>query len=735
MKKINKIFLVLLSCVLCFISINASGQSSKFNLDFENTVAGMPREWKSFGSVYYLPCLDSTIVYNGKYSASIEFEEGGAVGFRTWALNIPGSYDGEKITFSGYIKTENITDGYAGLLMRIDPEIGFANMSERGVRGTTDWTEYEITLPLKPEATTNIMIGGIIMGKGKMWLDGLKVSIDGNDIELMTALPIKIEQTESGIKKIDSSDANIRALKELGLIWGFLKYYHPAVAQGKYDWDRELFDIMPKILAQKNRAARDAVFVDWINSLGEVSKNDNPEDILHTDDVKLKPDLEWIENSGFSPLLSKALSKVWNAKRTGTNHYVKMKSPVLNPEFTNEKIYAAIKSPDAGFRMLALFRYWNVIQYYFPYRYLIGEDWKNMLDEYIPVFINAQDETQYAFAVLELVGRVCDTHANIYGLNAIEHYKGNMAASPVLAFIENHAVVTGFYDLPSGKDTGLRLGDIILEIDNKKVEDIVRERLCITPASNTSAQLRDIARDLLRTNASSVVVKFKSADSISTTELDTYQFTALREKNKQPFTFLPDNIAILYPGSLQEGELNSLWKKIQNTKALIVDLRCYPSVEIISFMGFKLFPKPIPFVKFTSGSVMTPGLYKMSREYTVGTYNQDSYQGKVIVLVNEQTQSSAEYTAMVLQAAPDCLVIGSTTAGADGNVSSIVLPGDIRTLISGIGVYYPGGEETQRVGIVPDVYVTPTIKGISEGRDEPLEKAIDIINDTFGLKQ
>jgi C-terminal processing protease CtpA/Prc len=43
-------------------------------------------------------------------------------------------------------------------------------------------------------------------------------------------------------------------------------------------------------------------------------------------------------------------------------------------------------------------------------------------------------------------------------------------------------------------------------------------------------------------------------------------------------------------------------------------------------------------------------------------------------------------------------------------------------------VYYPDGTETQRVGIIPDIYVTPTIKGIKEGRDELLEKAIEIIN-------
>ena len=48
-------------------------------------------------------------------------------------------------------------------------------------------------------------------------------------------------------------------------------------------------------------------------------------------------------------------------------------------------------------------------------------------------------------------------------------------------------------------------------------------------------------------------------------------------------------------------------------------------------------------------------------------------------------------------------------------------------MISGIGVYYPDGTETQRIGIVPDIGLKPTIRGIYEGRDEILEKAIELI--------
>ena len=45
-------------------------------------------------------------------------------------------------------------------------------------------------------------------------------------------------------------------------------------------------------------------------------------------------------------------------------------------------------------------------------------------------------------------------------------------------------------------------------------------------------------------------------------------------------------------------------------------------------------------------------------------------------------------------------------------------------MISGIGVFYPGGQPTQRVGVHVDVFVEPTVFGVQSGRDEVLEEAI-----------
>jgi C-terminal processing protease CtpA/Prc len=103
---------------------------------------------------------------------------------------------------------------------------------------------------------------------------------------------------------------------------------------------------------------------------------------------------------------------------------------------------------------------------------------------------------------------------------------------------------------------------------------------------------------------------------------------------------------------------------------------------------------------------------------------QPHYSGKVVILVDEISQSQAEYTTMAFRSARQAMVVGSTTAGADGNVSRVILPGGLSTMISGIGVFYPDKKPTQRVGIVPDVEVRPTIAGIRAGRDEVLEEAL-----------
>ena len=134
---------------------------------------------------------------------------------------------------------------------------------------------------------------------------------------------------------------------------------------------------------------------------------------------------------------------------------------------------------------------------------------------------------------------------------------------------------------------------------------------------------------------------------------------------------------------------------------------------------------PVPFARFTNADLANPGAFQWGPTVSL-TPTSPRYQGKVVVLVDEVSVSQAEYTSMAFRAA-GATIVGSTTAGADGNVSAIPLPGGLSSMISGLGVFYPDKRPTQRIGIVPDVEVKPTIEGIRLGRDEVLDAAVRLI--------
>lgn len=715
-------------------------ETTVFNLDFEIVENDNPVGWEDFGNSSYHITLDAAQVKNGNYSASIEFKEG-TPQFRAWAFTIPHSYPGKKITLSGYIKTENVTDGHAGLWMRIDPNIAFDNMASRGVTGTTDWTKYEITLDMNPGKTIQIVVGGLLVGKGKMWLDDLNISIDGKAIESLEPLVKELLPAEkdkefdegSQITSMLLDNNQIEHLYKLGLIWGFLKYHHPAIAKGEYNWDYELFRILPEVLQTKSQKELDKLFIDWIHRLGEFSILTTP--TVQSAEVKLEPDLDWITSTGFSSELATLLMQVRNAGAPEEHFYMDFVPNVDNPIFKNESGYSSMTYPDAGYRLLALYRYWNIIQYYFPYKHLIEEDWKQVLKEFIPKLNDAEDETAYTLTVLKLIERVHDTHANVWGGNPVlRNYFGLNYAPVELTFVEGKPIVTHFYDEQLGEETGLKVGDQITTINKKPVEEIIKGLEKYSPASNYPTKLRDIAVKLLRTTDTEIAIEFiRNGQRVSKT-LKTFPASELTITNKfQPtdssFRLINKDIAYINNGSLQRKHLPEIWKEIKDTKGLIIDIRNYPSDFPIFDLGSYLMPKSIPFVKFTRGSIESPGLFTFTEPLFVGTENEDYYKGKVVLLINETSQSSAEYHAMAYRVHPNATVIGSTTAAADGNVSRFMLPGGISTMITGIGVYYPDGRETQRIGIVPDIEVKPTIQGIIEGRDELMEKAIEMINE------
>lgn len=522
------------------------------------------------------------------------------------------------------------------------------------------------------------------------------------------------------------TDELVQDLYLLGKIWGFLKYHHPEIAKGNYNWDYELFRFLPEYIKLSGEE-KDKKLIKWIDSFGLVFST------LHVDsEAYLEPDLNWI--NGIANLkLKRKLLNIFKNRNKGKHFYIKMAKYIGNPEFQNENSYTHMSYPDDGFRILALYRYWNMINYFFPYKHLIDKDWDKVLKEYIPIFLDADCELEYEMAALQIIGEVKDTHANLRGgNNKIEEWKGIYFPPVHVRFIEDKLVVTDYYNPELKPQAELEVGDIITEIDGMTIEEIVEKCTKYYPASNQAARLRDMACDILRSPETEVNISYLHSGVKRSKDLRLYHRDSLnryrwyRKDDKKCYKLLENDIGYITLKSIKNADIPKIKKQFKDTKGIVIDIRNYPSCFVPFKLGSYFISESTPFVKFTVGSMETPGKFSFTKSLQIHRAG-DSYKGKLVVLVNELTQSQAEYTSMAFRAGDNTTIIGSTTAGADGNISKISLPGGLKTWISGIGVYYPDGKETQRIGIVPDIEVKPTIEGIRNGRDELLDKAIEVI--------
>ena len=575
-----------------------------------------------------------------------------------------------------------------------------------------------------------------------------------------TKSPNSDSYTESQIEE----DFLITNLELLGKIWGFLKYHHPEVGKGKYDWDDELFQFLPEFMNVNDTRQRDESLLRWIEKYGELPVCTTCKETAV--DAYQKPDFSWVENGNMSAVLKEKIKEIYQNRHQGTHYYIKKAYYDGNPEFINEQPYST-SFPDKNLRLLALYRYWNIIQYFFPYKYLTDKNWDEVLREYIPKFINAKTALEYQLTVLQLAGETNDTHARHFlganeidllrgtryapfRTNEIDSLRGTRYAPFRVRFIENKLTVTDYFKPELKETAGLEIGDFITHINGKEIEYIIDSIKSYYPASNEAARMYYIATDLVRSNNHSIHIVYNSSGTIKQKELTLYERSDLNMNeisNKLSYDSIMIDKDSMFIGyitleTINETEISHIKKSFMNAKGIIIDIRNYPATFVPFSLGNYFTSKRKPFARFTTANLNNPGEFNFSRNVSFLDNNAGNryssnifetprsekyFQGKLVVIVNEETISQAEYTAMAFRAGDNTVIIGSQTQGADGNISFIPLPGGLKAGISGIGVYYPDGRGTQRIGIVPDIEVKPTIQGIREGRDELLEKAIEII--------
>ena len=719
-------------------------------LGFENSSgAGVfPAGW--YGNAAGI-VTDNQFVHSGKYSARIDRSASSTPSFSDIDQYIPIDFAGTTIQWRGWIKMQNVSD-YVALWAREDDananNVQFATMQGQGVSGTADWQQYSITMPWNPQAKT-LYFGFFLSGAGAAWVDDLELLVDGVPVAQAPNRVLTVLDTDhqfdngSGVALTTFSNTQIANLATLAKVWGFVKYHHPAVTSGQHHWDYDLFRVMPQVLAASDQATALAAISAWIANLGPVSPCTNCATLV-ANDLALNTNLSWLtDTSLLGANLSLTLQNIYaNRSPASSQFFISLVGGAANPSFDHELAYAALKIPDAGYRLLALFRFWNMVQYFYPNREIMSDDpsdtnyWSEVLLDSISRIGLAQDSFTYQQELIRFIARINDTHANLWTTLAARPPYGTCYLPVDLRFVEGSAFVLRNTDLSGGPPSGLLPGDLITQLDGASVSDLVTQWMPLYADSNQAARLRDMAEYLTRGTCGQSTVVVDRGDQTLTlnpnrlppSSID-FSRTYSHDLPGPAFQMIAPDVAYVKISAVKQVDCASDILAAAGTRGLIIDIRDYPSDFPVYVLGGMLVTEPTPFAWFTHGDVANPGAFHWWQVVQL-TPSAPHYHGKVVILVDETSQSSAEFHAMAFRAVPGAVVIRSTTAGADGDVSTVLIPGGLNSYISGLGVFYPDKRPTQRVGIIPDIWLTPTIAGLRAGRDELIEAAIHHIRGT-----
>ena len=518
-------------------------------------------------------------------------------------------------------------------------------------------------------------------------------------------------------------------LKTICEVWGFLKYYHPYIAQGNVDWDKKLIDLL-KI--------SDTIYsVDDFNTLIHNTIRDIQ---IEANDIRIgdfdtlvfiRRDFDWLNSSSIiSDENIIELQKIYNNRKTIDSYYFSQDIEVGNLFFENEKPYTDSIYPSKYLRLLSLFRYWNIIYYFHPYLEINDLNWENCLDQYIPKFINAQDTISYHLLVQEFASTINDGHIWTDS-DILSKYWGYYSPFIKLKWVENKAIIYDYYSDSLAKVSLVKLGDQVISINNRNIDSIIESRKKYYSNSNPSQHMRRILEEILITNSpdSFNLSLVRNSDTFMVSLkpyflFELYETQENENRKKFAYKILSDSIGYINLGLLEKVDIPDFIDQFLSLKKIIIDIRNYPNNVLYELSNY-FNPKPSAFVKVIIPNKYTPGEFIYNQTLSAGFQNYKYYKGQVILLVNEQTQSHAEFTAMCLQSAPNVLTFGSTTAGTDGNVSYLYLPGGIITYFTGIAILYPDNSYTQRIGIKIDSIIEPQIIDFASKYDRLLNAAIN----------
>lgn len=401
-----------------------------------------------------------------------------------------------------------------------------------------------------------------------------------------------------------------------------------------------------------------------------------------------------------------------------------------------DNTYKETPYPSRELRLLAAVRLWNVVQLFFPYTHLMDVDWSQQLPLLLKRFEAARDAKEYALGVAKASTDLRDGHVSISGHPAYQEFWGGAWAPFDGRDIEGKVVVAEILDAELAQ--GLSVGDIIEKVDGEPLEDRLR-RFDSFKQNSTEASTRLLNINMALAGpqgpqgpqGAEATFTVRNEKGVREVKVKRASHVSRKGGAHEPFKLLEGDISYVNLAQLEPGEVAEVMKKAQATRAIVFDLRGYPrgtQSVLAPYLNVKGAKTAARFeVPLVAGSALVNGRAVLMQD--IPTADVPVYRGRTVTLIDAGAMSAAETMGLMLEATCGTTFVGSPTAGVDGDMTYTSLPGGIWMSFTGMDTRHADGSQLQRKGLTPHVAVHPTLAGLRAGRDEVLERALQLLKE------
>jgi len=152
-------------------------------------------------------------------------------------------------------------------------------------------------------------------------------------------------------------------------------------------------------------------------------------------------------------------------------------------------------------------------------------------------------------------------------------------------------------------------------------------------------------------------------------------------------------------------ELDSSMCDITNSAGIVVDQRGYPNFSIIQLISH-LIKTPVQIPQFFVPLIIYPDQENMAWD-TSGRWKIDPeppyIKSRVAFITNGSAISFAELILGIVEYYKFAAIIGEPSAGTDGNINSVDLPGGYTISFTGMKCLKNDGSQHHLIGILPSI--------------------------------